>query len=234
MYVRIDFLLYPYLWYSAQCCPDIALLPKIAALFEVSIDELMGYKPVASETDYFLGIKNKIESLPREEDRAFALRMARNLHAVLFLKESDDGPRTWNAESVIEKAGKGEWGYSCTNVPEMTSCMWQGSLFFSDNKNLGLHNVHIKNITSVLKAFGDMRRMKVAATLYRLTVHTENAYVTADAVSQKCGISAEAITEMFENDFAPYLREKVENGTTVYRFDGQYMHIIPILSMFSI
>ena len=29
-------------WESAQCCPDIALLPDIAKLFEVSVDELMG------------------------------------------------------------------------------------------------------------------------------------------------------------------------------------------------
>ena len=32
-------------WESGQCCPDIALLPALADFFEVSIDELMGYKP---------------------------------------------------------------------------------------------------------------------------------------------------------------------------------------------
>lgn len=32
-------------WESAQCCPDIQLLPDIADYFGVSIDELMGYKP---------------------------------------------------------------------------------------------------------------------------------------------------------------------------------------------
>lgn len=187
-------------WESAQCCPDITLLPKIASLFEVSIDELMGYKTVASEADYFLGIRNKIASLPHQEARAFALRMARNLHAVLFMKENQGRSKTWNEEVLLEQAGKGEWGYSCSNTPDLTSCMWQGSLFFSDNKNLGLHNVHIKNITAVMKAFGDMRRMEVATALYRLTVHDENAYVSADTVSQKCGIAAEAIIEMFEND----------------------------------
>ena len=29
-------------WESAQCCPDISLLPDIAALFHISIDELLG------------------------------------------------------------------------------------------------------------------------------------------------------------------------------------------------
>ncbi|MCM1333838.1 MAG: helix-turn-helix transcriptional regulator [Bacteroides sp.] len=29
-------------WESAQCCPDIALLPDLAACFHVSVDELLG------------------------------------------------------------------------------------------------------------------------------------------------------------------------------------------------
>ena len=114
MYVWIDFLLYPYLWYSAQCCPDIALIPKIAEIFEVSIDELMGHKPTTSNEDFLLSLRNKIDSLPKQEDRAFALRLARTLHAVLFLKEGHSA-RTWDAESVVEQAGKGEWGFSSRN-----------------------------------------------------------------------------------------------------------------------
>lgn len=29
-------------WESAQCCPDIQLLPQLAALLEVSVDALLG------------------------------------------------------------------------------------------------------------------------------------------------------------------------------------------------
>ena len=31
-------------WESAQCCPDIGLLPKLADIFEITIDELFGRK----------------------------------------------------------------------------------------------------------------------------------------------------------------------------------------------
>ena len=31
-------------WESAQCCPDIGLLPALADIFEISIDELFGRK----------------------------------------------------------------------------------------------------------------------------------------------------------------------------------------------
>ncbi|MBO7405374.1 MAG: helix-turn-helix transcriptional regulator, partial [Clostridia bacterium] len=32
-------------WESAQSCPDVALLPEIAAYFGVSVDALMGAEP---------------------------------------------------------------------------------------------------------------------------------------------------------------------------------------------
>lgn len=31
-------------WEKGTSCPDIALLPSIAAYFEVTVDELLGYK----------------------------------------------------------------------------------------------------------------------------------------------------------------------------------------------
>ena len=33
-------------WEQALCCPDIELLPKIADLFEITLDELFGRQPV--------------------------------------------------------------------------------------------------------------------------------------------------------------------------------------------
>ena len=41
-------------WESAQCCPDIQLLPDLAKIFDVSIDELIGYKKTVpwKEKDY--------------------------------------------------------------------------------------------------------------------------------------------------------------------------------------
>ncbi len=38
-------------WESAQCCPDISLLPKLSDIFEISIDELFGRK-VEKEIHY--------------------------------------------------------------------------------------------------------------------------------------------------------------------------------------
>ena len=45
-------------WESAQCCPDIQLLPDIAKLFDVSVDELLGYKATDGLGDICLKIKD--------------------------------------------------------------------------------------------------------------------------------------------------------------------------------
>jgi len=41
-------------WESGQCCPDISLLPDIATYFNVSLDELMSYKPIDTKNDIYM------------------------------------------------------------------------------------------------------------------------------------------------------------------------------------
>lgn len=41
-------------WETGQCCPDIQHLPDIARLFEVSVDELLGYTPASTSEDIML------------------------------------------------------------------------------------------------------------------------------------------------------------------------------------
>ena len=41
-------------WESAQCCPDIRLLPKLADIFGISIDELFGKEPKPTTNNYDL------------------------------------------------------------------------------------------------------------------------------------------------------------------------------------
>lgn len=52
-------------WESTQCCPDIQLLPDLAKLFDVSVDELLGYTPGSTTEDIVLAIRKRIASLPK-------------------------------------------------------------------------------------------------------------------------------------------------------------------------
>ncbi|MBQ0125723.1 MAG: helix-turn-helix transcriptional regulator, partial [Clostridiales bacterium] len=117
-------------WESAQCCPDIQLLPDIAKLFDVSVDELLGYTPDSTTEDIVLEIRKRIESLPKGEDFDFTFRMATAIHAIIFSKKMTEENRNpgWDTEDAVEHAGNAKWGYSCYNTPEITTTMRHGAV----------------------------------------------------------------------------------------------------------
>ena len=220
-------------WESAQCCPDIQLLPAIAGLFEVSVDELLGYTPASTSEDIVLMLRKKIESLPKGDDFDFAFRMAAALHAIIFSKEMTAEPNSnpgWDTDDAIEHAGEAEWGYSCWNIPEITTIMRSGAVFFAKNKRLTIVNPDINRIVSIIKPFSDKKNLKVAVALYELTVYSEDAYATVAQICDKSGVPAERVKDCLEGELAPFILEK-EGTESEFRFEGMFMSIIPILSL---
>lgn len=223
-------------WESAQCCPDIQLLPSIAKLFEVSVDELLGYTPASTSEDIVLMLCRKIEALPKGDDFGFVFRMAAALHAIIFSKEMTSVPNTnsgWDTEDAIEHAGNAEWGYSSWNISGTSTIMRNGVVFFANNKSLSLVNSDLNRIVSIIKPFSDVKNLKIAAALYRLTVHSEDAYATEVQICDESGIPAEKVQDCLKGELAPFILEKygTERG---FRFDGEYMNILPILSLMDI
>ena len=51
-------------WETDQSCPDVAMLPRLAELFEISMDELFGKEPPVQEA---------VRDLPWEDDGAFRI-----------------------------------------------------------------------------------------------------------------------------------------------------------------
>lgn len=220
-------------WESAQCCPDIQLLPAIAKLFEVSVDELLGYTPISTSENITLALRKKINSLSKGDDFDFAFRMAAALHTIILSKEMTAGPNAnpgWDTDDAIEHAGNAEWGYSCCSIPKITTTMRHGAVFFSNNKNLFFTNADIRRLSAIIKPFSDTKNLTVATTLYQLTVHSEDAYATVGQICEKSGMSEEKVQECLKEYLAPFLSER--NGAeTEFRFSGMYMNIIPIISL---
>lgn len=220
-------------WESAQCCPDIQLLPDIARLFSVSVDELLGYTPVSTTEDVVLALRKRIESLPKGEDFDFTFRMAAVLHTIMLSKKMTAGNVNpgWDTDDAIEQAGSAEWGYSCLSVPEITTTMRHGAVFFSNNKNLTLVNRDVHRIVSMIKPFSDAKNLKVATALYQLTIHSEDAYTTIAQISDKSGVSAEKVQDCLEGDLSQFILEK-DGPESEFRFEAMYLKMIPILSLF--
>lgn len=214
-------------WESAVCCPDITLLPELARYFEVSIDELMGYKGANTSKDLVLQLRTIIDEMEAKEASSFTLMAAYILHAAFFTKEN----LIRNSEDMIEHAGKKEWGYSCINLPEMTTLMQEGSVFFSANRGRNLSsNRQIRELCAMLKILSDVHNMKILDAIYMLTHHDENAYADIESIATYCALPMQTVSLCIENPLSLYLREKTENDSILYRMEGRYMHIIPMLS----
>ncbi len=66
-------------WESAQCCPDISLIPKLADIFEISIDELFGREP---------SVNDACAQFPLRDDDTFRVVVARG-KKVMLVKDLD-------------------------------------------------------------------------------------------------------------------------------------------------
>lgn len=169
----------------AQCCPDIQLLPSLAAILDISVDELLGNAPIPASESVIPALRRKIEALPKGEDFDFTFRTAALLHAVILSKGMAATNPGWDTDGAIEHAGRAEWGYSCCNIPEITTTMRHGAVFY-----LHLANNQIRRIVSIIKPFTDAESLKTAAALFGLTVHSEEAYASIGLISERSGLPA--------------------------------------------
>lgn len=217
-------------WESAQCCPDIQLLPSLAAILDISVDELLGNAPIPASESVIPALRRKIEALPKGEDFDFTFRTAALLHAVILSKGMAATNPGWDTDGAIEHAGRAEWGYSCCNIPEITTTMRHGAVFFSNNRDLHLANNQIRRIVSIIKPFTDAESLKTAAALFGLTVHSEEAYASIGLISERSGLPADTIRQCLTGPLAPFILEK-DGAESAFRFDGMYMNILPVLSL---
>ena len=173
--------------------------------------------------------------MPEGDDYAFSLRCAYNLHALLVSKAMEDphtNARGWDTESALEKADKGKWGISRINLPEITSYMKHGSVFYSDNKDVTLTNTKMREISYLLGVFSDIKNLKTLFALYNLTVHNEQSFSSVSEISAESGLAEGIVASCLENEIYEYLEEKKTDSDTLYRIGGMNMHIPPMLSMF--
>ncbi len=137
-----------------------------------------GDTPVSTTEDIVLAIRKRIESLPKGEDFDVTFRMAAALHTIILSKgmTADNMNPGWDTEDAIEHAGNAEWGYSCCNIPEITTVMRHGAVFFSNNRNLTLMNTDVRRIITMIKPFSDAKFFQTVPTFSDLRVYMNESF----------------------------------------------------------
>ena len=215
-------------WESAQCCPDIQLLPDIAKLFDVSVDELLGYKTTDGLGDICLKIKDYFSALPEKTAFENAYRLAALLHEAA----STDGYKNrvpWKEKdySVDEVSS---WGLSVCSEPEGSTVRKNNSIFFAlGNGHIPPNGAQMRDLKITMEQFSNLNVLKVLYALYGLTLSDFDLYVTADEIATAAHLKVEDV-ETAIRDFP--LTVKEEDGVFKYRLEGSFSHIPSLLSFF--
>ena len=228
-------------WESAQCCPDMQLLPELAGLFGGSVDELLGVSPICAEGDVVPTLRRKLEALPEREDADFAFRTAAALHTLLFSKKLTADHRSRNTYAD-DRAGQAEWDYSAYDDGGFSIVKRQGAVFFSDSRDLNLTDTDICRIVSVITPFCDGDTLRTAMALSRQALAAEDGYASVREIADASGLPDGAVQERLAGALSPFLERdgramncpEKSSPEKRYRFKAEYRSLLPLLSLFDV
>ena len=213
-------------WESGQCCPDILLLPAIAKLFEVSVDELLGCNSGKGLGDICLNLKDYFSALPEKESFESAYRLAALLHEIAVT----DGYKKfipWQEKNYSTDVIS-SWGLSICSEPEGSTGRMAESVFFSLGKAFQSPNIsQLYELSLAMARFSDLNVLKTMYALHELTIHDFDFYVSLEDIASQADLPMVETKQALEK--LP-LTVKEESGKLLYRLDGAFCHMPALLT----
>ena len=215
-------------WESAQCCPDIQLLPGLAKIFDVSIDELIGYKSTEGLGDICLKIKEHFSSLPEKKTFESAYRIVALLHEIVstdgYKKTVPWGEKDYAADHISS------WGLSICSEPKGCTGRKNNSIFFSLGEGyIAPNGSQMRDLKITMEKLSNQNVLKTLFALHGLTVNDFDLFVTANQIAAAVFLKAEEVETALRE--LP-LTVKEEEGVYKYRLDGASSYLPPLLSFF--
>jgi len=217
-------------WENGACCPDIALLPEIAAYFGVTTDALLGYKPADSLGDVYLKIKALFQESPAEESFALAFKLGFILHEGA-VSRGYKGFVPWDtSRDRIAENGLGQWGFSACSEPEGVSVMKGNTILIANGKiERPVSAAELRDIHSFLQTFENKDTLKVIFGLCELTAKDYSVYITVKELAEACKLPVEDVEHALGE--LPTQIGTAKDGSEGYRIEGRYMHIPTVLRL---
>ncbi len=213
-------------WESAQCCPDIQLLPDLAKLLDASIDELLGYRATEGLGDICLKLKEYFSALPEKKAFEDAYRIAALLHEIA----STDGYKKtvpWK-EKDYASDHVSSWGLSVCCEPEGCTGRKNNAVFFSLGEgHVALNASQLREIKTTLRQLSGQNVLKTLFALWGTTAADPDLFVSADQIAAAAFLKTDEV-ETALRELPLTVRE--EEGTCRYRLDAAASYLPPLLS----
>lgn len=207
-------------WELGINCPDITMLPKLADYYRVSIDELIGYKPLSSINSIYIDIKSLIESSNNKIDDAY--KIARLAVASIYEKERNQ------AERLL--TGKRDYSLSYGQEPKGVTICSDECVFISSFVDLREYDITtIRKVANYLHKISDLNTLKVLFGMFDLHVkNTDVNSFTMNEIEQVTKLDESVISKVMNNlDIIVDMEEY--NSTGVERYSLAHYDQVPLL-----
>ena len=207
-------------WELGINCPDITLLPKIADYYRVSIDELLGYKPLSSINSIYIEVKSLIEASDNKIDDAY--KIARLAVASIHEKEREQ------AERLL--VGKRDYSLAYGQDKTGVSICSDESVFISSFVDLRDYDITtIRKVFNYISRINDLNTLKVMFGLFDLqTKNNEKNSFSIEEIEQITKLDNTNINKALNNIDVTF--DKIEfNRTGIEKYSLSHIDQVPLL-----
>ena len=207
-------------WELGINCPDITMLPKIADYFKVSIDELLGYKPMSSINSIYIDVKSLIDSSSNKIDDAY--KIARLAVSCIHEKE-----RT-QAENLL--VGKRDYSLSYGQEKSGITICSDESVFISSFVDLRDYDITtIRKVANYLNKISDLNSLKVIFGLFNLHVkNQEFDSFSIQEIVEETKLDEEHVNKVLNNIDVVFDRNEF-NKTGIEKYTLAHLDQVPLL-----
>ena len=215
-------------WESGQCCPDIQLLPEIAAFFGVTIDFLMGAAPAEGLSAICLRIREHLSALPERRTFEDCYRIAALLHeAALTDGYKEKLPWKEGRDYAVDEVG--DWGLSVRNEAEGVTVRRCNSVFFSIGcRQKPPTGYQLRTAAARMRELGDPDVLAVLCALYDRTGGGDAELASVGEIAQAARMEKEKVRAVLEQ--LP-VEEAEKDGEPAYRPADGFQHFMALLRM---
>ena len=207
-------------WELGINCPDITMLPKIADYYRVSIDELLGYKPMSSINSIYIDIKSLIESSDNKIDDAYKI-------ARLAVSSINDKERK-QAERLL--IGKRDYSLAYGQEKTGLTICSDESVFISSFVDLRDYDITtIRKVANYLNKISDLNTLKVIFGLFNLHVKNKEVYsFSIDEIMEETKLDNTCVNKVLNNIDVVFDREEFDK-TGVEKYTLAHLDQVPLL-----